>query len=151
MKVLLIEDDKNKIAQIVQVLSSSVGPPDLECAYPYRSGLKAILERDYDAIILDMSLPTYDVTETEAGFQFRPFAGREILSEMKRKRRVSKTVVLTQFETFGAGSDTTTLKELTQELQQEFAGIFIGTIYYNASETNWKTELINKLKSVSVS
>lgn len=145
MKVLIVEDDKNKISQISQTLRPAFPNVAIECAYSYRSGLKAILDNNYDLIILDMSLPTYDVTDTESGFQFRPFGGREILSEMKRKRRNYTTLVLTQFETFGAAEDVTTLKELTRQLQRDFVGIFGGIIYYNASESNWKSELVTRI------
>lgn len=145
MKILIIEDDKNKLDQILQVLSANLKGSEIHSKFSYHSGKKAILTASWDVIILDMSLPTYDISTVETGFHFRAFAGRDILGEMKRKKQLVKTIVLTQFETFGSGSERTTLAALTQELKRDYEGIFAGTIYYNASETNWKSELLDKL------
>jgi hypothetical protein len=91
-----------------------------------------------------MSLPVFDISPEEDGFQVDPYSGRNILLEMKRKNIQIPTAVITMFETFGEGSDFMTLGELDKDLAVKFPSIYKGTIYYNSSERNWK-ESLNKL------
>ena len=91
-----------------------------------------------------MSLPIFDISTEEDGFQVDPFSGRNILAEMNRKNVLVPTVVITMFETFGEGSDLMTLEELDKELSEKYPLIYRGKIYYNSSEINWK-EALKKL------
>jgi len=70
----------------------------------------------------------------------KAFAGEKILNEMRRRKIKVKTIVVTMFESFGENS-VFTLNELTEKLKEKFAGTFIDSVYYNASENKWSQEL----------
>lgn len=141
MKVLIIEDFKPKLEHIIEYIKSIKPKSEIVEKYSFQSGLKSILENEYDLVLLDMSLPTYDIEATEKGGVKRPFAGREILKQMTRKSLSIPVIVITQFDYFGKESNRLSLDELTTQLKQ--FNNFYGTIFYNA-KFDWKNEL-NKL------
>ena len=105
------------------------------------------MSENFDFVLLDMSLPTFNITQEEDGYQVDPYSGRNILAEMKRKNVQVKTAVITMYETIGEGDDLITLDELDRELRQEYPGIYCTAIYYNSSEVNWKESLRLLLES----
>ncbi len=148
MKILIIEDDSNKMRRI----SSEVRDIDeniiLTKARSYQSGVRNLMSEQYDFLLLDMTLPIFDISNDEDGYQVDPFSGRNILEEMNRKKVLVPTVVITMFETFGEGNDLMTLDELDSDLAEKFPLIYRGIIYYNSSEVNWKNSLRKKIKEV---
>jgi DNA-binding response OmpR family regulator len=138
MNILIIEDFKPKLEHIISYVKKIVESPFIDERYSFQSGLKSILEKDYDLILLDMSLPTYDIEATEKGGVKRPFAGREILRQMNKKSIIVPVIVITQFDYFGDDDSKMSLNELTEQLKS-FSN-FKGTIVYNA-KFDWKNEL----------
>ena len=141
MKVLIVEDDQNKRKQIIDYIETIITNIKIISKYSYQSGLKAILEGGYDIVILDMSMPTFDITPQEPGGRPRPFAGKEILMQMSHRKVIIPVVVVTQFEIFGSSTNTVTLSQLDKELSLLYEGIYMGAIYYNASLDSWKNKL----------
>jgi len=141
MRVLLIEDDKNKLKHISAYLRTAF--PDIELIErsSYQSGLETIMCESVDMLLLDMSLPTYDVSLEEDGYEFDGFAGREILAELKRHNVTLPAVVITQFETFGEGDEIVTLEELDRQMKEQYGSLYRGAIYYSASQSEWKRSL----------
>ncbi|MFZ1220508.1 MAG: hypothetical protein WAO00_14535 [Chthoniobacterales bacterium] len=146
MRILIVEDDENKLERISQYLEDLPDKPYLTKRKSYKSGLKALLSQPVDLVILDMSLPIFEITRDEDGFEFEPFAGRDLLAEMKRKGIRTKVLVVTQFEAFGEGSDAMKLPELNVSLQETFPDLYLGCVYYTPSRSNWKDEITGHLQ-----
>ncbi|WP_207953389.1 hypothetical protein [Paenibacillus agricola] len=140
----MIEDDQNKIKQIVDELNNVYPSITITRRNSFQSGLKEILgnRQKYKLLILDMSMPTFDISNKETGGRLRPFAGKDILRQMYRKNIFIPTVVVTQFENFGELIENVTLSQLNIELKESFSNIYMGTVYYNAAQDNWKQDLI---------
>lgn len=141
MKILIIEDDTNKLKQIEVFLTENFSEVEIMDARSYQSGLKKLHEGSFDFVLLDMSLPTYDIKSGEDGYRFRRLAGQEILSELKRRRKEDRVIVVTQFETFGEGDNYIDLKDLKAMMEKDFIPNYLGTVYYNPGQNVWKTEL----------
>ena len=84
------------------------------------------------------------------GGRKRLYAGRDVLHEVRRHKIQAKVIVVTQYETFGQGSQRRTLVELRQELGEEFAGTYLGTVYYYPSRSDWRTELSKLLRRAGI-
>jgi ActR/RegA family two-component response regulator len=138
--ILIIEDDSNKSSQIESFIRLILPESKIVTKKSYQSGLREIINTKYDFIILDMSLPTYDIGPNEIGGPFRAFAGLEILNEMVRKNLKMNVVVVTQFEAFGSGNDIITLPQLKDQLNG-YSDIYYGTVFYNATTSTWKEDL----------
>ena len=141
MRILIIEDDSNKMRRIANEVREIRKDVQLTEARSYQSGVRNLMSGQFDLLLLDMSLPIFDISPEEDGFQVDPFSGRNILAEMSRKNVLVPTAVITMFETFGDGADLMTLQELDKDLAEKYPAIYRGTIYYNSSEINWKESL----------
>lgn len=148
MNILIIEDDENKRAQITALVSHVVEGCTIVQAKSYHSGLKSILEAPPDMILLDMTMPTYDVDTNEDGGRPQHYAGREILRQMDRRQITIPVIVITQFDVFGDGPDELTRMQLDSELKIDHSCNYRGTVYYNAASNSWKGELEKQLISL---
>ena len=146
MRILIIEDDNNKMMSIANEIREIRKDAQLTKARSYQSGLRNLLSSQFDFLLLDMSLPIFDISREEDGFRVDPFSGRNILAEMHRKSVNVPTAVITMFETFGEGDDLMTLEELDRDLAKNYPFIYKGAIYYNSSEVNWKEALKNLIR-----
>lgn len=148
MRILIIEDDINKMQGIASELRGILENVQITEARSYQSGVSKLMQTQFDLLLLDMSLPIFDISPEEEGFQIDPFSGSNILAEMLRKNVIVPTVIITMFETFGDGVDLMTLEELDKELSDKYATIYQGAIYYNSSEVNWKESLTKLIKEL---
>jgi len=148
MKILIVEDDENKLEKLSQYLTSLPEKHSLIRRKSYKSGWRIIESENLDLVVLDMSLPIFEVSSEEDGFEFEPFAGRDLLAEMKRKGVRVKVLVVTQFEAFGEGADAMKLPELDVLLRQRFPELYLGCVYYSPSQSRWKEEIKHYLEAL---
>lgn len=147
MRILLIEDESNKAKQVTECINKIDEDMDLSSCKSYSSALVNLNQYSYDLIILDMSLPLYDVDcEPQDTNEFDTFAGLEILSELKRKKQMVKVIVFTAFDILGENDNKMSLFELDEQIQENFPELYLGCIHYNTSSLEWKTELIKNIE-----
>ena len=148
MKILIVEDDQNKLQHLSNHIKESYPQAEITGKKSYHSGLKEVLNNKYNLVILDMSMPTYDITPSEPGGRPRVFAGREVLLQMRRKGIETPIIVVTQFETFGDGEDRMSIDELRRQLKKLEGDRYIDTIYYSSALNGWKRELNTSIDKV---
>jgi CheY-like chemotaxis protein len=148
MSILVIEDDANKLANVCAFLEERFSGLPVATRRSYRGGLAEAVRPDAapDCILLDMTLPTYDVSASEKGGRIRPFGGREILNELVRRGVRTHVIVVTQFESFGDGRDALSLAQLRDQLETEYRGTYVATVFYHPAELVWKDQLEASLK-----
>jgi len=54
-----------------------------------------ILAEVPDLVLLDMSMPTFDMTDKDKGGRHRGFGGRDILEDIARRGASTKVVIVT--------------------------------------------------------
>lgn len=145
MRILIVEDDDDKRRKIAELLIDRVPDVSVDEARSMRSGLLAIRNAAVDLLLLDMAMPTYDITVDEEGGTPQAFAGRELLRHMRELEVSIPAIVVTQFETFGQGLEALTLDQLDRQLSAEHP-TYKGTVYYNSASEEWKDALMRKLK-----
>ena len=92
-----------------------------------------------------MSMQTYDVSDDESGGEPEPLAGKNILKQIYLRNIPIKVIVVTMYENFVDG---TKIKELNEELIQEFNENYCGYIFFSHINLEWSIklkELINKI------
>ncbi|MDX2172976.1 MAG: response regulator [Bacteroidota bacterium] len=147
MKILLVEDDEDKRDDLSLFIIEKL-TDDFRIAKSIQSGKKALQEEKYDLILLDMTIPTFDVSPLEQGGRTQPFGGRMLLAQMVRNRVETKVVVVTQFDLFGKGEAEITLQELDNQLKNSFPKIYCGAIHFSVSITGWKDLLYKKINNL---
>ncbi len=147
MKVLLIEDDEDKRNDLLFFIEEKL-TNDYKTARSIQSSKKILNEEEFDLILLDMTIPTFDISPTEEGGRTQAFGGRILLSEMVRKRLKTKVIVVTLFDVFGKDKEEITLKELNQQLYDSYPNIYFGAIQYSVRLVGWKEELLVKINEL---
>jgi CheY-like chemotaxis protein len=142
MRILIIEDDENKRKQLEGFLTGIVSECSIDICESYNSGLRSVLSNEVpDIVVLDMTMPTYDIGLDEDGGRPQHYAGRAILRQMKRHAVTIPVVVVTQFDIFGEGEERMTREELDAQLRRDHSDVYLGTVYYNAAVDGWKNSL----------
>ncbi|MBC6700102.1 response regulator [Hymenobacter puniceus] len=149
MKILIVEDDELKREQIALFLNNSISNPIVDFAKSMNSGIRAIMDKKFDLVILDMSMPTFDVDIDENGGNPQYYGGSEILYEMERISIDTPVIIVTQFDKFGEKNNELTLSELDHQLKEDGLSNYKGAVYYNNALDDWKDNLTKMLNEIS--
>lgn len=142
MKVLFIEDNPQKLKQVSDFLENQYSDIDLTIRKSYNSGLRELIKNNsYSLILLDMSLPNYDIEPGESGGDFEKYAGKFLLNEMYRRDISTKVLIITMYLNYVD-------EEFSSELKDNFPN-YLGVVYYNVKEPDgWKNELKFKINNI---
>ena len=143
MKILFIEDNPQKLKEIQNFISKKFSNFEIIVRKSYNSGLRELITNDsYSLILLDMSLPNYDIEPGESGGDFEKYAGKYLLNEMYRRDIDTEVIIITMYPNYVD-------EEFSSELKDNFPN-YLGVIYYNIKEPDgWKNELFTKLNNLT--
>ena len=94
MKILIIEDNTLKAQDIRQCLEEHYSDVVIETAAAYASGVRKAYRNQYDAVIIDNSLPYYE-SEPQ---NIQPDMAEIILEEFRDLEISPKTIICSAFE-----------------------------------------------------
>lgn len=146
MKILIVEDDNNKLADIKSYLIEILENYQVEFVErkSFQSGLVTALEENFFLLILDMSIPNFDITELDDGGDTLYNGGELIMMELNRENIHHKSIILTQYETIGNIS----LAKVDENLQLTCKEMYLGWIFYSVVEDSWKNKLKQTIDSI---
>jgi CheY-like chemotaxis protein len=150
-KILLIEDDEEKSDVISAFLRNDYSGYEVDVARSLNGGLRAIVKgRDaYKLILLDMSMPNYDISiEEPGGGKPESFAGEDILGQMKLRGIEIPTIVVTMFGSFGEEPNSMSIDGLAERLEQRFSPTYRGLVYYNVAQEGWRSSLREIIRTI---
>ena len=145
MRILLIEDNDLKKEKVKAFIIESFLDASVETASSYNTGMTLALDNSYDLIILDMSIPTYEKTESNRGGRFRVFGGREIAQRLKKMSKLPPFLVLTGYKDFKNDNEKTTFEQLS-ETMSKIDSNFLGMIHYESASSKWKSEAVAAIR-----
>lgn len=149
MKFLLVEDDHYKSKAILEFMRSKYLDASIELAESLTSGLFKLEEDLFDLVLLDMSMPSFDVSEKDPrGGVPESFAGEEFLSHMHLTGMSTPVIVVTQYDNFGPDDKQMSLEQLEKSLAKEYCDIYVGSVYFTTKSDSWKRSLNNILKEI---
>lgn len=144
MKMLIIEDNHSKLKQIKRFLTTTYQELSVHDAMSYTAGMRRLYSEQWDLVLLDMSLPVYDMNIHDSGGDKKSIAGKEIMKRMLHRKIMVPTIIITQFDTFGEQG--MTIEALNKEFSENLSDIWVGTIYYE--KASWTTSLKNLVDKV---
>ena len=77
MRILIVEDIEAKMKVIEECISGVREDWEFIEAMSYSDGLQKIYLGGWDLVLMDMSLPTYNISHTESGGTKKPVAGKD--------------------------------------------------------------------------
>lgn len=139
---LLVEDEGPKLAHIRRFMRESFSKVSVSDARSVSTALDAIEEESFSFLLLDMSLPTFDVGQGEHGGRPQGFGGIEILRHIAMADLALPTIVLTGYEAFPDEAGTLIdLDTLRQRMKEEFPETVVAVVHFNSSLDDWKVSL----------
>lgn len=143
MKILCIEDQEEKYRQIREVLVDMFD--DIDWENNCQNGLMKLRTEHYDVVLLDMSMPICDDSEEET---FDSYAGMYVLKEIRRRKYLTKVIVITGFSDFEQGKKVITLSELDAEILDKYKSIYLGYVKYDSTTIEWQEKLVELISKV---
>ena len=98
MKILLVEDDEHKMNDIIMYLKTTMKDVKIDTAYSIASGVETAMGNLYDLILLDMTIPNFDITETSDGGKSYKNGGEIIVKELLDEEVDFRCAIITQYE-----------------------------------------------------
>jgi len=130
----------------VSFLNSAYDVELVEAA-SYNSGLVAAENGVYDFMIIDMSMPTFDRSETTQGGRFRAIAGKEIASKLSKAGKLAPFVVLTGYKDFSVNSQNLSIEQI-HDLLSTLGEQYKGCIIFNSAEILWQEQLASVIGAI---
>ena len=122
MKILFVEDENIKRRDIMNYLSTDLNINDIDVVHSLMGGMLALKKKNYKMVLLDMSLPLYDINgEDEEINEFEAFGGIEILDEIERKELDVKVLVITAFDVIEDDTKKIRLDQLDNQMKENYA------------------------------
>ena len=150
MEILYVEDEKNKARQVIQVIEENIPSVNILLRNSYNAALMEIARgNNLDLILLDMSLPLYDISEAmeyEEDNDFETFAGIDLLEELARITSKKKVIIITAFDVLGEDENRLNLEQLYEKMKKEYSDNYRGIINYNSSSLEWCHKLVELIK-----
>ena len=143
MRVLLVEDMDDKANDILAFLEQQFPDFVVKRCKAYNSAQETIFEseEEFDLILLDMSMSTYDLETDASGGLPEPQAGRDLLEGMFLRDISTPVIVVTMYNVFGRKE----LSAFHKELLADFPQNYKDYVYYSVQRTDWKKDLKNKI------
>ncbi|MGM5531578.1 response regulator [Mixta calida] len=148
INILIVEDNEFKRKRIVEIIEAEFLDINISECYSFTSAWKMITKENYDLILLDMSLPTFDKTTSNSGGDFRVFGGKELARKMNKRGKISKFIFMTQYKSFSDNINSYSYESLKEELLSQYPDVCLGFILYSNTKSEWRDELIGSIKGI---
>lgn len=150
IKILLVEDDEFKAADALKVLDDVVPDHEARRAASVSAALKTISQEDFDCIVLDMSLPTFDLSGPGGGGSPQGQGGLEVLRLARHLLIKSDFIILTQYPDIDIDGREVPLKMASKSLRLKFELNVIDCILYEFDWEAWKVPFREAVEDVRV-
>jgi CheY-like chemotaxis protein len=138
-KILFIEDNKTKIDEVTKFLKNEFKETTITIKESFVSGLKELFTSEYDLLLLDMSLPVRD--DEVLINDFMQLGGHRILSEMRRKKKIIPTILVTMYSEFNNGNSLLDIESVSNLINKNFSDFYLGYVYFSSQNISWQANL----------
>lgn len=145
---LLADDEQHKLDKLSAFIYEHFPDAQIRIARSVKSTLRAVSEESFDVLLLDMSLPTFDVAAGEAGGRPQGFGGIEVLRFLDYKKVRVPVLVVTQYEAFKDEERLVNLDELREKLASSHSPNFVDCLYFAPLSNAWRIPLLELLSKV---
>ena len=144
MKILIVEDDLFKLNALKCFIEKHFKDCKIDIARSYQTGCDAAFSDKYDLLILDMTLPNFDIVNNDNGGNTLKNGGELIMRELLEENVFFNAVIISQYETFGGE----TIEQIDNRLKSLCSSKYHGWITYSTNNNDWQEKLLNTIKNV---
>lgn len=146
--ILLVEDEGYKREHIARLVEEHL-ECELKTVKSVKSALDFIEDNAPDLILLDMSLPTYEIIDRERGGRPQGYGGREVLRYLDMEDLKIPTIVITGYDAFPDAAGSVGLETLKEDLFREFPDNLKAVLRYDSTYSAWKDDLVEIIMKVA--
>lgn len=146
LAVLIVEDIDTKSRSIQELVRSVISPVDIHCAASVKSAIQLIEKFDFSLILLDMSLPTFDLSKAEGGGTPRPRGGMELFAHLDGSGVEVPVIVVSAYGALEEKGSMVSLEEISSRLRRDYPALFQGSVLFDSVYTVWAEELTQLIR-----
>lgn len=144
MRILLVEDDKHKMNDIITYLDTFKQKIEVKTACSVESGVQSAVDTPYDLLLLDMTIPNFDITEKSDGGKSYKNGGEIVVKELLDEEVDFRCAIITQYETF----NNETIDQINQRIRKLCQANYFGYVKYSTDNDSWKAKLKDLIEHV---
>jgi ActR/RegA family two-component response regulator len=148
MRVLVVEDEDHKISDLIPLVIDVLGrTTDVRLCKSVKNGYLEVAKSDFDFIVLDMALPTFDEDGDAAGLA-QAAGGMEIIRFLAKKNSNAKILVVTQYPEVIVNNEIVKLEDLKHYISSRYSWRIAGTILYSYDDRTWRDRFCDILRGL---
>ncbi|WP_196582997.1 response regulator transcription factor [Aliivibrio fischeri] len=149
-RILIVEDNPIKLEKIVSLFEDLVEGVSIDTASSFNSGWLLLQKNrgEYDLIILDLSLPSFDSTISIDSGEFRSLGGKELAHKLVKRKVNTPFLFLTAYSVFDDKVYKYTFDELKKELTSKYPEQCLGVIFFNSKGSEWRKEIKDSVRGI---
>lgn len=145
MRILIADDETPKLNRLDEFVRTVYPLADIDFARSVKSAIASMTALLPDLVLLDMSLPTFDVAPGEPGGRPQGFGGIEVLRYMDFYELAAPVIVVTQYEAFTEKGKNVDLRSLSDRMRSDHGSSFRDCVYFGRIHDEWQKDLKKKM------
>lgn len=142
-KLLIVEDDAYKIDDILKEFRTTI---EARLVSSVSTAVKAIVASNFELIVLDMALPTFERSKESSAGSGQPQGGVEILRTLQHLNSDSSVIIISQYAGIEMEKEFVPICDTPTYLKSRYGVNVIGAVHYDFEIRDWSTEFKNILK-----
>jgi CheY-like chemotaxis protein len=139
VKVLLVEDEEHKSMDLRKRIEAVLENPRLTIKGGVRDAVIAVAVENFELIVLDMALPTFDGRARKvSGGEAQVVGGLEVLRALHATGKSTKVIIVTQYPDVVLGGNKVRLNQLPKTIAQKYNQDVLGAILYSFNSPQWE-------------
>jgi len=138
METLLVEDDEFKAADLMRSLEKARPGLPIHRAASVTSAMRAVTASEFSLVVLDMSLPTFDLSGPGGGGSPQSQGGLEVLRLARRKNHSCPFIIVTQYPDIEIDGFDVPLAKAAAILSKKFGANVLACVAYEFDRANWR-------------
>lgn len=148
MNVLVVEDDEFKVADLLRLLQEMFPEATVTRAASVTSALRAISFGEFDLIVLDMSLPTFDLSGPGGGGSPQGQGGVELLRLARRLKTRGHYIIVTQYPDIEIDGSDVRLPQAARRLSSHLGLNVRACLLYEFDRDDWQLAFKDALREL---
>ncbi len=148
MRVLIVEDEDPKRQLVERFCKAAFAELSIEHARSVRSAIDRLRHPTIDLVLLDMSLPTFDIAADDGGGRPQPTGGIEVVRVLEMMERSVPVLIVTAYATVIIQGKQLSLSELDSLMLADHEQLYRGMVYFNSTFDGWEADLEAKMRAL---
>lgn len=144
--VLIVEDDTYKLDGLLEVVNRALVDASITCCRSVQAAVVEICDKNFEFVILDMSLPSHDPEKGSMLGIPRLSGGVEVLFELDYNSKESNVIIVTQYPEIEMSDEMVPLPKVKEFLKGNYNINIRSCVYYDSDSHAWQAEISETIK-----